>query len=373
MLRSAISELVSALMERESSMKIIRAIKIGVGVLSFALLVPAPLFSREDTDVIVMKNGDRLTGKIKGLNAGVLYISVPYILGTSEVEWEKVARLESAQLFLVKTEEGTVYTGRLATSDTPGSRPLQIEITPTSGKEIVIDSSQIVLMNMTSEKFFQRFNGSINSGIVYSKGNESTQYSLGAQITYPRERWEAAASVSSTLSSSTGASASTRNQLDVAVFHLLRWNNWFYDGFGTFLQSSEQGITRQGTYGGGLGRYLKNSNTARITLLAGLAWQDTAYEQDIPAQNLASGMIGAKLQFFQFNKTTATVSAALFPAISELGRVKFNTNATYYLKIKGNLSWNVSFYGSWDNRPPGGLPGSDYGSSSGLSLTFGNR
>ena len=83
--------------------------------------------------------------------------------------------------------------------------------------------------------------------------------------------------------------------------------------------------------------------------------------------------LDTRLQFFRFNKTTANVTAVLFPALSEPGRVKFNTNATYYLKIKGNLSWNVSFYGSWDNRPPAGLPGSDYGSSSGLSLTFGNR
>jgi Protein of unknown function, DUF481 len=373
MLRSGISELVSALMERESSMKIIRAIKIGAGVLGFVLLLAAPLFSREDTDVIVMKNGDRLTGKIKGLNAGVLYISLPYILGTSEVEWEKVARLESTQLFLVRTEDGLMYTGKLATTNTPGTRPLEIQIAQTSGKEVVIDSSRIIQMNMTSEKFFQRFNGSINSGIVYSKGNESTQYSLGTEITYPRERWGAAASVNSTLSSSSGASASTRNQFDFSVFRLLRWNNWFYDGLGTFLQSSEQGIIAQGTFGGGVGRYLKNSNTARISLLAGLAWQNTAYEKDIAAEHLASCMVAANLQFFRFNKTTASVTAALFPALSEPGRVKFNTNATYYLKIRGNLSWNVSFYGSWDNRPPAGLSGSDYGTSSGLSLTFGNR
>ena len=39
-------------------------------ILSCALLLTTPLFARESTDVIVMKNGDRLTGEIKGLNAG---------------------------------------------------------------------------------------------------------------------------------------------------------------------------------------------------------------------------------------------------------------------------------------------------------------
>ena len=80
-----------------------------------------------------------------------------------------------------------------------------------------------------------------------------------------------------------------------------------------------------------------------------------------------------KLQFFRFNKTNGTVNAVLLPVIAQPGRVKLNLNATYFIKITSNLSWNVSFYGNWDSRPPNGLSGSDYGSSSGLSWTFGNN
>ena len=66
-------------------------------------------------------------------------------------------------------------------------------------------------------------------------------------------------------------------------------------------------------------------------------------------------------------------SLALIPrsALSDPGRVRFNTNASYYIKIVSNLKWNMSFYGNWDNRPPPGFSGSDYGTSSGLSWTFG--
>jgi len=361
------------MMQSENIMKTKPVMNIGAAILSFALLLPTPLFARASTDVIVMKNGDRLTGEIKGLNDGVLYMSMEYILGTSSVQWSKVARLESKQLFLVKTEDGSVYTGTLHTSNTPGARPVEIQVAGTSGKEVVIDSSRIVQMDMTSEKFFQRFNGYINTGIIYSKGNQSTQYNLGSQVTYPRERWAAGASYTSTLSASTGASASTRNQLDLNAFRLMRWNNWFYEGLGIFLQSSEQGIIRQGTFGGGVGRYLKNTNAARISVLAGFVGQNTEYQQNIVSQNLASGLIAANLQFFRFNKTNGNLNAVLMPVFSEPDRVKFNMNATYYIKLTGNLSWNFSFYGNWDSRPPGDLPGSDYGSSSGLSWTFGNK
>ena len=359
--------------DREQNMMKTKSIVAMRTIFSCVLLLVTPVFAREKTDVIVMNNGDRLTGEIKGLNEGVLYMSIEYILGTSSVQWSKVARLESKQLFLVKTEDGTVYTGTVNTSNIPGVRPVEIEVAKAPGKEVVIDSSRIVQMDMTSEKFFQRFNGYVNTGIIYSKGNQSTQYSLGSQLTYPRERWAAGLSYNSTLSASTGASASTRNQLDVDVYRLLRWNNWFYEGLGTFLQSSEQGIIRQGTYGGGVGRFLKNTNSARMSVLAGFAGQNTDYTQNTAPQSLAAGLIAARLQFFRFNRTNGDLTAAFLPAISEPGRVKFNMNATYYIKLTGNLSWNVSFYGNWDNRPPDGLSGSDYGSSSGLSWTFGNR
>lgn len=57
--------------------------------------------------------------------------------------------------------------------------------------------------------------------------------------------------------------------------------------------------------------------------------------------------------------------------LSEPGRMKFNVKATYYLKVTGNLSWNVSFCGNWDNRLPARFSRGDYGSTSGLSWTFG--
>ena len=83
--------------------------------------------------------------------------------------------------------------------------------------------------------------------------------------------------------------------------------------------------------------------------------------------------VATEIKLFKFKKTNLDVTASLLPALSEPGRVRFSANSTYYLKLFGNLSWNLSFYGNWDNQPPAGLSGSDYGSSSGLTWTFGNR
>jgi hypothetical protein len=88
-------------------------------------------------------------------------------------------------------------------------------------------------------------------------------------------------------------------------------------------------------------------------------------------QNLAAAVIAANVSLFRFSKTNLSATARLFPDLTEPGRVQFNANTTYYVKLIGDLKWNVSFYGNWDNRPPAGFSGSDYGTSSGLSWSFG--
>jgi hypothetical protein len=343
-------------------------------ILSFILLLAVPLTARDKIDVLIMKNGDRMTCEVKGLDAGVLYVSFDYIDGTASVDWSKVARLESTQLFVVKTEDGSVYTGTLRTPETPAGRPVKIQVMGTAEQENFIERSQIVRMIGTSDRFWERFNGALSFGVIYSKGNQSTQYTLGSQAAYVRERWNAQASFDSNLSSSAGANASTRNAINASALRLLPQKNWFYSGVGEFLQSSVQGIALQTTLGGGIGRYLKNTNRASITLLGGGAWQNTSYQRSIVPlnkQNLAAALIYTEVKLFRFSKTDLKATATLLPALSDPGRVRFNTNATYYIKLLSDLKWNVSFYGNWDNRPPPGFSGSDYGTSSGLSLTFG--
>jgi len=341
----------------------------------FALLLAAPLLARDKTDVLVMKNGDRMTCEVKELGAGVLYVSFDYIDGTTSVDWSKVARVESKQLFVVKTEGGTVYTGMLDTEAAAG-RPVTIRVMETPEKGAAIDRSQIVKMVGTSNKFWERFNGAVSLGTIYSKGNQSTQYSLGSEAAYVRERWGAQASFDSNLSSSTGVNASTRNSLHLGAFHLLPSKNWFYSGLSDFLRSSEQGISLQSTLGGGIGRYFKNTNRMSIAIVGGAAWQSTTYHQSIvplSQQNLAVALITAEAKFFRFSKTNLNMTVAVLPALSDPGRVRVNSNESFYVKLFSDLKWNVSFYGNWDNRPPTGLSGSDYGSSSGLTWTFGLR
>jgi hypothetical protein len=347
-------------------------------VFSLATCVPHVALARPAKDVLVMKNGDRITCEVKALEAGTLKVNLDYVDGTISIDWLKVARLESNYWFIVTMLDGSIYTAKLGTSSEEGAGGAKLTIQPeTETERHLVDTAQVVTVTQTGESAFQRLSGNVGIGATYSKGNNATQYNFASGLAYERTRWGVLARYNSNLSSNTGAPTTTRNQLDLSGNRMLSRTNYFVGAIATFLQSSVQGIDRQTGVGVGLGRYFKNTNRVRFWVLGGAGWQSTKYSQnvsDLPAQNVGTAVFSTSLEAFTFKKTRLEIAATAFPAVKpDPGRVFYRTNATYYLKLFGKVDWNLSFYGSWDTHPPPTFAGSDYGSSTGLSYTFGNK
>lgn len=343
---------------------------------SVLFLVASPLFSRDKADILVMHNGDRVTCEIKGLSNGTLYVGLDWVQGTVQVDWSKVNHVESKQLFLVRTQDGRIYTGTLSTPETEAARPLRIDVVDEAGTNVTVEQPRVVSIDQTSKSFWHRFNGAINSGFTYAKANQTTQYTLGADTHYIREDWASGVYFTSTLTGNTGVATSTRNNLQGYYRHLMRWDNWFYTGIASLLQSTEQQIQLQSNLGGGIGRYLKNTNHASINMFSGLGYQSTRYtvsESQPPSQNTIAAMVGVDAAIFKFDKTNVSLTAIALPALNQPGRIHGSVDAGYSLKFWGDFTWNLSFYGNWDNQPPLNLAGSDYGMTSGLGWKFGNH
>ncbi len=340
-----------------------------------ALLASALSLGRDKTDILVMKNGDRITCEIKKLEGGVLLASLDYVDGNISIDWQKVDRVESQALFSVKLQDGTTFAGTMITQERDGVRVLEIQ-PANSEEQVPVSQNAVVGLDQASYNFFHRFNGGINIGSQYSKGNSTTQYSLSSDLAYQESRWAVRARYSSSLSSSTGVETATRNQADLSGYRLMRRKNYFYQGGVAFLQSTVQSIQRQWGVAGGLGVFLKDTNHLTWTIQGGPAWQRTHYvpSPDSPdTQNILGFLGSSSLEAFRFKKTRLTTSVTVLPALNDIGRYFLRTNATYYLKLFGQIDWNFSAYLNLDSRPPEHLQGSDYGTSTGFSYSFGNH
>ncbi len=78
------------------------------------LLLPGVAHAgRPKTDVLVLKNGDRMRGEIKGLSRGRLSFDTD-AAGIISIKWDRVAELTTAFLYEVETETGERLLGTVS-------------------------------------------------------------------------------------------------------------------------------------------------------------------------------------------------------------------------------------------------------------------
>jgi len=77
------------------------------------LVLPGQYLRKRKDDAVVMKNGDRITGEIRKLQTGVLYIKPGYALEPIALNWSQVERAESRDTYLVVMTDGKRYTGAI--------------------------------------------------------------------------------------------------------------------------------------------------------------------------------------------------------------------------------------------------------------------
>ncbi|MBI4889679.1 MAG: DUF481 domain-containing protein [Acidobacteria bacterium] len=343
-------------------------------LMPLALCLAGVLYARPKTDVIVMSNGDKFTCEIKKLDRGVLYASFDYAEGTVSIAWAKVARVESNQPFIVYTQEGSVYKGSIHSMEAGTSHVVQIEPIEEEAPPTSLEPTRVVELAQTSEVIWRRFSGSFDSGLMFTKGNDTTQYSLGADVRIRGEHWRLVAEYLSNFSKSAGVTASARNQTRIGARRLIGGKrNWYVSGGSEFLQSSQQDISLQSTLSGGVGRFVKDTNTRQISVTAGLAYQSTQYASTagrLAQPNSMAAAFNSDLHLFHFKKSGLDLTTSVLPLLTDLGRVRAYVNSAYKIQLVSNLWFKVSFYGSWDSRPPANLAGADYGVSSGISYSF---
>src|SRR5262249_23926382 len=129
------------------------------------------------TDIIVLRNGDRITGEVKGLAHGKLDYSTDDA-GRLSIEWDKVARVTSPNQFQLELGSGVMYFGRLGASNLDGFAVIYGVGADTLTVGSVVEISPI------RAGFLQRLQSYLDVGFTLAKANRATTFSLSGAADY---------------------------------------------------------------------------------------------------------------------------------------------------------------------------------------------
>src|SRR5277367_4586885 len=78
--------------------------------LIFVCLMTASLHAQR-RDLVVMKNGDQLSGELKKLENGILYFKPPYVTDSIQLDWLEVKSVQSSAVYQVVLKNGEHLVG----------------------------------------------------------------------------------------------------------------------------------------------------------------------------------------------------------------------------------------------------------------------
>ena len=337
----------------------------GTRYLTLVLLLFAGV-AYANTDVVIFKNGDRLTGEVKSLERGRLRFKTE-ATDTISIEWDEVAYLSSNQNIQVETILGTRYLGHLVRSE----EKFNIVVETNAGP-INLNNIQVVQMTPIEEKGVNRLDGDITTGYNFTKANEVEQLNLGLDLDLRTEIRLFSLSFDSVLTDSADNDATQRQSLDLDYKRLLK-DRWLRGATVSLNRNDELGIDLRTSVGGGGGRILRQTDHSSLILEGGLQ----ATKEDLTGittdENTLEAYGTVTWDWFRYDTPELDLSTVfqIIPNLSDTGRVRGELDITLKWEMIEDLFWQLEFYDSYDNRPAtAGAEKNDYGVITSLGYDF---
>ncbi len=318
-----------------------------------------PLAAAQKTDVVVLFNGDRITGEIKQLSAGKLeYLTDD--AGRIYVEWDKVARITSTNYYEVELINGRKHYGRL---EAP-AEDFQVVVTRETAD--TVSTREIVAIVPISSEFVDRLKAYLDLGFTLAKANKATTFNLSSEVQYRSPTVGAALTFSSYAQGETGSSTTTRNTVQLSGARFLP-HHWRAGGLAQFDQNDELGLAFRLTAGAEAGR-LTLTNTSEFGWGGGLVVTrerfnivDTAGTTVNEKSNL-EGILSLQWDVFRYDrpKLDFSTEANAYPSISTPGRLRLAYTGRIKYEVWKDFFAGINFTDNFDSRPPEGAERNDY-------------
>lgn len=337
-------------------------------VVLLALLLASaaePSLAKRKDDVVVMKNGDRFTGEIKGLQNGELSFKASYMAAAVSLNWAEVAKVESKDLFVVVLTSGVSQTGFVnAESD-------KVRITEAE-QPISVPQLEVVSIKPEERSFWKQLNGSLDYGFNFTSGNSETTSSFAAGVSYYDELNLMQIDTSSQFNDQADVSSTIRNTFTAEYARDLS-EKVFIPVFVDLLRSDQQQLNLRTTAGGGLGRQLHRTPQTWLRGFAGLVYTHENYFPQPGTEPIRSNLesvFAADFKTFRFTTLDLQSHLYVFPSLSDLGRVRISTVSDLKIELVKDFYFGFRVYENFDSRPPITAPKNDVGVTTSVGWKF---
>lgn len=328
----------------------------------------APTVARADkTDVVILTNGDKVTGEIKNLEAGQLEFSTD-TMGTVYIEWRFIDEIISSKYQNVETTTGERYLGRMQKPDEGEG----IELVTDHGP-MELEPSEVVAAWPVEATFWDKVNLDLSAGIDYAKSTEITNLNLAASFSYLTENrlFEAAGSSYVTRQPGEDEGEQSKQTLTAAYQYFLPDLKFRVAMAG--MESNEAlGVNLRVYAGGGLGRYFTKTNRTWFTGTAGLmVSRENPDQADSEANLEAVGDLRHRFFRYAHPKRTWDTQLTVYPSLTDFGRVRADFTSTFKLELVSDLYWSMQAYLNYDSDPlTEDAERTDYGVTSSVGWTY---
>lgn len=234
-------------------------------------LTAVALSSSAFADTVWMKNGDRLSGKIKVFDGGKLLLETPYG-GSIALDWKQVKTLQSDQELLVKQD---AYTGEKTKSLTAAEAGKVTLANGEAPKTVELASIQQILKPKPVVQDLV-WKGNVDLALDYKRAeNDTDDYDIDFKTTARHGRWRHSAEGEYNRETKDDVTTTDNWSAEYALDRFLT-DQWFWQGRLEYKRDHVEDLARQRTVGTGPGYQFWDDELGAFSL--GSLFNRTDYE-----------------------------------------------------------------------------------------------
>lgn len=319
------------------------------------------------TDTITLTNGDRLTGEIKSLDRGMVQLDTD-AADVIPIRWDYVAEISSTESFQITLSTGQRVFGMFADVAAADSVGLQTEF-----GQFEVALVDIVRMEPIEGTLKEQIDMGVDLGYSVAKANNVVQTTAGYDFGFRNQRHQVQLNSDFARSSTQGEPDSLRMNVTTSYRRFVDERVWSPIFVALFERNDELGLRRRTTAGGGLSRYLTDTNERQINFLGGLVTSKEDSVDAVATESSIEAMTGLDIEWFRYDSPELDISTQLqmFQRISGESRTRGNLDVNFKWELIQDFNWGMSVYYSFDSNPQGSdAEGTDYGVVASLGWSF---